>query len=157
MFRKILEVLPLVALVSVCAAPAAVAAPGDYDADPAGGGCQYVPNGALGGGDLLNVLFRIRTSGTVPPRLVEVRGTSDTGLFTEFRSGWGGSGYTAAQFTLRAGDFGRFHVITIVVDPDDEFAETDEANNRVTARLTLPSPRPTSTIAPLPCTIVRGA
>lgn len=157
MFRKVLKALPAAALLPICFSPTAVAAPGDYHADPADAGCQYVPNGALGGGDLLNVLFRIRTSGTVPPRLVEVRGTSDTGLFTEFRSGSGGSGFSAAQFTLRPGDFGRTHVITIVVDPDGEFAETDEANNRLTALVALPIPRPTTTIAPLPCAVARAA
>jgi hypothetical protein len=80
-----------------------------------------------------------------------VEATSDTGLSTHLRSGVSNRGATAVQLDLQQSDFGRSHTITIEVDPPNEVRENDETDNRIKVRVRLPSPRPNSTIADLPC------
>lgn len=127
-------------------------------ASPDNADCNYVPNGHLSGADLLNVNFFFLIIGGNPGDVdaMTVSGTSDTGLSTSYSAGPHNQAVSVAQFALRAGDFGRTHTLTITVDAADELPETDESDNRIRVTVSLPSPRPSSTIDPLACSVSQG-
>lgn len=115
--------------------------------------CSYVPNGHLDGSDLLNVHFYFLIIGGNPSDvpLLSVTGESDTGLATSYNAGPHNQAVTTAQLALRPEDFGRGHAITLTVDAAGRVPETDESDNRITVRVSLPSPRPSSVVDPLAC------
>ncbi|MDQ3982736.1 MAG: hypothetical protein M3271_08675, partial [Actinomycetota bacterium] len=127
-------------------------------ASPDNAECTYIPNGHLSGADQLSVHFFFLIIGGNPPDVgaLSVTGSSDTGLATSYVSGPHNQAVSTAQFALREGDFGRGHLLTITVDAADQVTETDESDNRINVRVSLPSPRPTSTIDPLPCAITQA-
>jgi hypothetical protein len=128
-------------------------------ASPDNAQCSYVPNGHLSGADLLNVHFYFLIIGGNPPDAgpVRVAGTSDTGLSAGHTGGPHNQAETVTQFALRPEDFGRSHNLTITVDPQNQVPETDESDNRIRVSLSLPSPRPSSTVDPLPCSVTRAS
>jgi beta-lactam-binding protein with PASTA domain len=127
-------------------------------ASPAGAECGYIPGGHLSGADLLNVFFRMQIEGGTPQEtgLVQVRGQSNTGLTASHNAAPSNQAFTASQFALDANAFGRTHTILITVDPDNRIAEASTADNTIRVTVTLPSPRPTQAIDPLPCTVARA-
>lgn len=127
-------------------------------ASPDNGECSYVPNGHLSGADQLTVHFYFLIIGGNPPDVpaVSVTGQSDSGLSTSYSSGPHNQAVSSAQFALRDGDFGRTHTLTLTVDASNQVSETDESDNRVRVTVQLPSPRPSSTIDPLPCRLERA-
>jgi hypothetical protein len=121
--------------------------------------CSYIPNGTLSGADELSVDFYFLIIGGNPsdvPGGLSVTGSSDTGLYTRYYAAPSNQALSVAQFALRPGDFGVLHTIKITVDSADQVEETDESDNTIVVSVRLPSPRPTSTIDPLACTISRG-
>ncbi len=127
-------------------------------ASPDNGSCNYVPNGHQTGADLLNVHFFFLIINGNPPDVgfVSVAGTSDTGLSTSYNGGPNNEAVNTAQFALRSSDFGRTHTVTITVDSAGEVPETDEADNRISVTVALPSPRPATTVDPLSCSMAQG-
>jgi hypothetical protein len=120
--------------------------------------CSYQPNGGAGGADQLTVFFYFLIIGGNPPDVprVSVTGSSDTGLSTSFSAGPDNQAVQVAQFALRPDDFGRTHTLTLTVDASDDVPETDESDNRIAVSVSLPSPRPTQAIDPLPCSASRA-
>lgn len=128
-------------------------------ASPDSASCNYIPNGALSGADELSVDFYFLIIGGNPsdvPGGLSVTGSSDTGLYTRYYTSPNNRALSVAQFALRPGDFGVLHTIKITVDSANQLNETDESDNTIVVSVRLPSPRPTSTIDPLACTISRG-
>ncbi|SNY73408.1 hypothetical protein [Paractinoplanes atraurantiacus] len=115
--------------------------------------CSVVRNGALSGADVLAVDLAILNAGVAPVRrLVPFRLSSRTGITGRGSSGISdGTAVTAMQADLDPGDYNRTHVLTARVDPDDEIAESDEVNNRVTVAVALGS-RPEAA-ADVPCQV----
>ena len=131
----------------------------DLVASPDNASCNYIPNGALSGADELSVDFYFLIIGGNPsdvPAGLSVTGSSDTGLYTHYYTSPNNQALSVAQFALRPGDFGVLHTIKITVDSTNQVGETDESDNTIVVSVRLPSPRPTSTIDPLACTISRG-
>ena len=121
--------------------------------------CNYIPNGALGGADQLSVDFYFLIIGGNPsdvPGGLSVTGSSDTGLSTSYHTSPNNQALSVAQFALRPGDFGVLQTIRIVVDSAHQVTETDESDNAIAVTVRLPTPRPSATIDPLPCTVTRG-
>lgn len=120
--------------------------------------CSYVPNGHLSGADLLNVHFYFLIIGGNPPDVpaVSVTVAGDTGLATSYSSGPHNQAVSTAQLALRPEDFGRSHALTLTVDATGQVTETDESDNRIGVRVSLPSPRPSSAIDPLACSAARA-
>jgi hypothetical protein len=113
----------------------------------------------LSGADQLSVNFYFLIIGGNPsdvPGGLSVTGSSDTGLYTHYDTSPNNQAVSAAQFALRSGDFGVLQTIKIVVDSANQVEETDESDNTIIVSVRLPSPRPTSTIDPLACTVTRG-
>lgn len=127
-------------------------------ASPDNAECTYIPNGHLSGADQLSVHFFFLIIGGNPPDVpaVSVTGSSDTGLSTSYSAGPHNQAVSSAQFALRPGDFGRSHTLTITVDASNQVPETDESDNRIRVSASLPSPRPSQTIDPLPCSVSQG-
>lgn len=127
-------------------------------ASPDNARCLYIPNGHLSGADQLSVYFYFLIIGGNPPDVgaLSVTGNSDTGLATSYVYGPHNQAVSTAHFALRSGDFGQSHMLTLTVDAADQVTETDESDNRINVRVSLPSPRPTSTIDPLPCAITQA-
>ena len=128
-------------------------------ASPDNASCNYIPNGALSGADELSIDFYFLIIGGNPsdvPGGLSVTGSSDTGLYTRYYTSPNNQALSVAQFALRPGDFGVLHTIKITVDSANQVDETDESDNTIVVSVRLPSPRPTSTIDPLACTISRG-
>jgi hypothetical protein len=113
--------------------------------------CAYVPNGAPGGDGLTIFYSLLADSAYQLDRLVPIRATSDTGLVSNSNSGVGSGVQAIVQFALRATDFGRTHRILISTDPDNVIAETNDLDNQITVVVSIPAPRPATTIDPLPC------
>ena len=116
--------------------------------------CSLIPNGALDGSDLLTVFFYFSLLYASPDQLdqlVAVTGTSDGGLATSFSSGADNQAVRAANFSVPSTAYGTTQVITLMVNSDGHYAETDETNNVATVTVTLPSPRPTTAVDPLAC------
>jgi CARDB len=109
--------------------------------------CSVVPNGALSGADALTMLVAVRNSGPGSwNSMVAYRVTSDTGLSAEGNTALStGSGFTAMQVDLSAGDYSRTHHFTITADPNNQIRERDESNNQLMISVALP-PRPTGTV-----------
>ncbi|MGH9184380.1 MAG: hypothetical protein ACRD0U_00955 [Acidimicrobiales bacterium] len=104
--------------------------------------CDYIPGGALGGGDVLNIhvfvlLIATNDLGSDPRLLAE----SNTGLRFDDEVRPSNQAVTVMQFTVDDGDLGRTHDFDIAVDPDDVFPETNEGNNRLSISLRLPDQR----------------
>jgi hypothetical protein len=128
-------------------------------ASPDNASCNYIPNGALGGADELSVDFYFLIIDGKPsdvPGGLSVTGSSNTGLYTHYYTSPNNQALSVAQFALRPGDFGVLHTIKITVDSANQVEETSESDNTIVVSVLLPSPRPTSTIDPLACTISRG-
>jgi hypothetical protein len=128
-------------------------------ASPDNASCNYIPNGASSGADELSIDFYFLIIGGNPsdvPGGLSVTGSSDTGLYTRYYTSPNNQALSVAQFALRPGDFGVLHTIKITVDSANQVDETDESDNTIVVSVRLPSPRPTSTIDPLACTISRG-
>jgi hypothetical protein len=124
-------------------------------ASPDNGSCNYIPHGHLSGADQLTVRFYFLMILGNPDdigHLLNVRGTSDSGITTSYFTSPSNDALSNAQFALDAGDFGRSHAITIMVDAHDEVVETDETDNSIRVDVSLPQ-RPNSVIDPLPCSI----
>jgi hypothetical protein len=116
--------------------------------------CTFIPNGALDGSDQLTVFFYFSLLYASPDqldRLVTVTGSSDSGLATSYSSGVNNQAVSAANFSVRPTDFGVTHQISLHVDSDGYYAETDETNNVASVTVTLPASRPTTVVDPLPC------
>ena len=127
-------------------------------ASPDNARCTYIPNGHLSGADQLSVHFFFLIIGGNPPDVgaLSVTGSSDTGLATSYVSGPHNQAVSTAQFALSQDDFGQSHTLTLTVDAADQVTETDESDNRINVRVSLPSPRPTRTIDPLSCAITQA-
>jgi hypothetical protein len=128
-------------------------------ASPDNASCNYIPNGALSGADELSVDFYFLIIGGSPsdvPGGLSVTGSSDTALYTRYYTSPNNQALSVAQFALQPGDFGVLHTIKITVDSANQVEETDESDNTIVVSVRLPSPRPTSTIDPLACTISQG-
>jgi hypothetical protein len=128
-------------------------------ASPDNASCNYIPNGALSGADLLSIDFYFLIIGGNPsdvPGGLSVTGSSDTGLYTHYYTSPNNQALSVAQFALRSGDFGVLHTIMVVVDSANQVEETDESDNTIIVSVRLPSQRPISTIDPLACTVTQG-
>jgi hypothetical protein len=92
---------------------------------------------------VLKVWFPIAVSGAKiddGKRGVHVVATSSSGLGADYRSPIAAPGKSLRSTVMlkpTATQFGRAHVVLVNVDPDDEFAETNEGNNRFTVIVTL--------------------
>ena len=116
--------------------------------------CSLIPNGAIDGSDQLTVFFYFSLLYATPDQLdslVAVSGTSDGGLTTSYSSGVDNQAFSAANFSLSSSHYGTTQVISLTVDSDGHYAETDETNNVATVTVSLPAVRPTTTVDPLPC------
>jgi hypothetical protein len=128
-------------------------------ASPDNASCNYIPNGALSGADLLSIDFYFLIIGGNPsdvPGGLSVTGSSDTGLYTHYYTSPNNQALSVAKFALRSGDFGVLHTIKVVVDSANQVEETDESDNTIIVSVRLPSQRPISTIDPLACTVTQG-
>lgn len=131
---------------------------GNLIASPDNGLCDFVPGGTTDGRDALQVSFFILLIGANPddlPGLVKVDGESSTGGTASFRSAVSNQARSVAAIPLSGQDFGAQLTVTITVDTPDEVPETDESDNRITASVRVPSPRPSGAVE-LPCTLNRA-
>jgi hypothetical protein len=131
---------------------------GNLIASPDNGLCDFVPGGTTDGRDALQVSFFILLIGANPgdlPGLVKVDGESSTGATASYRSAVSNQARSVAAIPLSGQDFGAQLTVTITVDTPDEVPETDESDNRITASVRVPSPRPSGAVE-LPCTLNRA-
>jgi hypothetical protein len=115
-----------------------------------GGECDVIPGGALGGGDVLNILVRVRNAGPgTVDRLVPMLVESDTGLQATSNTSVGtGSAVNAMQVTLPQDAYGRTHRFTITADPANEIIERDVSNNAIRVTVQLPTRPASFTVVP---------
>jgi len=99
--------------------------------------CRVEPGGGTDNGDVLTVDVTVVKSGNLPDP-VPVRLSSKTGL-TGGPSSDQGNDLTQIPVALSADDYGRSHLVTLTVDPDDNIAEQDESNNALDVTVWLPT------------------
>lgn len=114
--------------------------------------CTYVPHGNLDGSDSLTVFVYILLIGanTLPGPLRTSVAISN-GYSVTYTGGPHNQATSAFQGPIRAGDWGRTLTVDLRTDPDDQYRESEEGNNRIRVSVALPSPRPNQTVDPLPC------
>ncbi|RZU11341.1 hypothetical protein EV645_6507 [Kribbella rubisoli] len=120
--------------------------------------CTVVPKGQSSTIDSLTVFVPVLNRGPGGHnRLVPFRLRSNTGLSDSGETAFNAPdatriASTAMQVELSSGDYGRSHVFTVTVDPNNEIAEADESNNLLRLRVSLPS-RPQQ-IQDVPCPVL---
>jgi hypothetical protein len=111
--------------------------------------CRYQRGGALVNGqlrDALQILFVLELDGASSselPGLVLVQAQSDLGPAASNRGGVG-PGFRVMALPLEPNHYGRTHMVTVWVDPENEVPEKSEGNNQFGVGVFVPE-HPAST------------
>jgi len=120
----------------------AVFSMGDLVTSPEDVDCVHQQAGAIDHGELkdaLQIFFTLRLDGASPHqlnKLVLVSARSNRGPSASARGGIGAG--RVAALPLKPDDYGHTHIVTVSLDPNNEVAEDNEANNRLTVRVGVP-------------------
>ena len=97
--------------------------------DPTTGGCLFV-----------SVKLRNETAGSAQAEAALVRVTTDTALTGQATlEADRDPEHNQVPVSLRPGDYGRAHAVTITADPDNAVAEGNEANNVMKISVIVPA------------------
>jgi hypothetical protein len=127
---------------------------GDLFASPDGVRCRHQRAGTAEGEDALQISLSLQFQGASPDELpgVVISAQSDAGPSDSARGGVGEGRVMA--LALQPEHYGRTHLVTVRIDPEDEVPETDEDNNQLTVSVQVPE-QPASS-QDLPCSAQGG-